>query len=73
MDLMTVERHKTIVEQGMMLISIIILTFYMLRKSSVEKILMENILTYFSELYFLIAKFLLESPFKDVAKVIMNR
>lgn len=69
MELTAVERHKTIVEQGTVSISIIIWAFLCYEKSTIEKkMLMENFDS-FAELYFLIAKFLLESPFKDVAKV----
>jgi hypothetical protein len=69
MDITTVERHKTRVQQGTFAIRLIILTFCLTLFKPSKSNNGEFFFSLLSELYFLIAKFLLESPFKDAAQV----
>lgn len=69
MDISTVERHTSVVQQGRCVISIIISTFCLTFFKPFEILLMEIFFMSISELYFLVAKFLLESPFKNAGQV----
>jgi len=73
MELKTVERHKTIVDQGECMISIIILTFLCWDNVALKKWFNGEYFDSISELYFLVAKFLLESPYKRAGEVRMDR